>query len=178
MRLDDGSTISLRLMTEGDASQIVKFARALPEDDLLFLRTDITNPRAVDEWVDNLRGGRTQTIIAEAGGQFAGYASLHHNSVSWQRHLGEIRVQVGQRHRSKGLGRLLAGEVFQLARDLQLSRVVAQMTPDQKGAIATFQRLGFQLNALLQDYVIDRSNRTRDLLIMGYDMSGHTDHLD
>ena len=52
------------------------------------------------------------------------------------------------------------------------------MTPDQKGARATFERLGFRAEALLQDFVVDHSGRTRDLLVMGYDVTGLTEHVD
>src|SRR5262245_56163812 len=176
--LENGAAIILRLMTATDAGPIVAFARNLPADDLLFLRTDITSPAVVDHWVENLAAGRTATVIADAAGEIAGYASLHHHETSWQRHLGEIRIQTGQRHRSQGLGRALAAEVFAIGRERGLRKIVAQMTVDQKGAIATFERLGFRAEALLQDFVIDRSNRTRDLIVMAYDVEGLTGHLD
>lgn len=177
IKLDNNAEVSLRLMTPFDADRIVTFARSLPADDLLFLRMDITNPDVVAQWVHNLEAGRTVTVIAEVNGEMAGYASLHHNEVTWQCHLGEIRVQVAQRYRSQGLGRALAGEIFSIARDLGLRKVVAQMTTDQKGAIATFERLGFQREALLQDFVIDRMRRTRDLIVMTYDVTGLTEHV-
>ncbi len=176
--LDSNTAVSLRLMTAADADRMVTFARNLPADDLLFLRMDITNPGVVAQWVQNLAAGRTVTVIAEANGAMAGYASLHHPEVTWQRHLGEIRIQVGQHYRSQGLGRILAAEIFAIARDLGLRKLMAQMTSDQKGAIATFKRLGFQMEALLQDFVIDRSERTRDLIVMAYDVTGLTAHVD
>jgi RimJ/RimL family protein N-acetyltransferase len=167
-----------RPRTPADAAAVVSFAKRLPADDLLFLPTDITSASVVAQWVKNLATGRTITVIAEAGGEMAGYASLHHHETSWQRHLGEIRIQAGQRYRSQGLGRGLAGEVFALARELGLRKIVAQMTVDQKGAIATFERLGFRAEALLSDFVIDRDGRTRDLMMMAYDVDGLTEHLD
>ena len=178
LTLDNNTAVSLRLMTTADADRIVAFARNLPADDLLFLRMDITNPDVVAQWVQNLVAGRTVTVIAEANDAMAGYASLHHTEVTWQRHLGEIRIQVGQHYRSQGLGRALAGEIFTIARGLGLRKLVAQMTSDQKGAVATFKRLGFQVEALLQDFVIDRSDRTRDLMVMAYDVTGLTEHVD
>jgi len=176
--LANGAALALRLMTARDADAIAAFARSLPADDLLFLRTDITSAAVIQQWVRNLEAGRTVTVVAEAGPEVAGYASLHHHETSWHRHLGEIRIQAAQRYRSQGLGRALAGEVFALARDLGLRKIVAQMTVDQKGAIATFERLGFRPEALLQDFVIDRSDRTRDLLVMAYDVDGLTEHVD
>jgi len=176
--LSSGSAIQLRLMTPADADRIMAFARALPADDLLFLRTDITDPGVVAQWVRNLGAGRTITVLAEADGDLAGYASLHYSEINWQRHLGEIRLQAGARFRSQGLGRALAGEIFGIARGLKLRKLVAQMTTDQRGAVATFERLGFRPEALLQDFVMDRAGRTRDLMVMAYDVEGLTDHLD
>jgi RimJ/RimL family protein N-acetyltransferase len=176
--LDNGTAITLRLMTPDDAERMVAFAESLPADDLLFLRSDITNPTVVAQWVKSVEAGRTATVIADAGGELAGYASLHHHATSWQRHLGEIQLQTGQRYRSQGLGRALAGEMFALATALGLRKIVAQMTVDQRGAIATFERLGFHAEALLSDFVIDRADRTRDLMVMAYDVAGLTEHLD
>jgi RimJ/RimL family protein N-acetyltransferase len=98
--------------------------------------------------------------------------------VTWQRHLGEIRMQVGPPYRSQGLGRALAREIFGVARDLGLRKIVAQMTVEQKRAIATFERLGFHAEALLQDFVIDRAGRTHDRVVMSYDVDGFTDRVD
>jgi L-amino acid N-acyltransferase YncA len=176
--LDDKTEITLRLMTASDAERIMAFARALPEQDLLFLRADITDPKIVAQWVQNIAAERTVTVIAEASGDLVGYVSLHYNQVTWQRHLGEIRIQVGRSHRSHGLGRILAGEIFGVARDLGLRKIVAQMTVEQKGAIATFERLGFHPEALLQDFVIDRAGRTHDRVVMSYDVDGLTDRAD
>jgi L-amino acid N-acyltransferase YncA len=177
LTLDSGTAITLRFMTAADAAAVIAFAKSLPADDLLFLPMDITSASVVAQWVKNLAAGRTVTVIAEAGDEMAGYASLHHHETSWQRHLGEIRIQAGQRYRSQGLGRGLAGEVFALATELGLRKIVAQMTVDQKGAIATFERLGFRAEALLSDFVIDREGRMRDLMIMAYDVDGLTEHL-
>jgi L-amino acid N-acyltransferase YncA len=176
--LRDGTAVILRLMTAADAGRIAAFARSLPEDDLLFLRTDITDPSAVALWVRNLEAGLATTVIAEANGETAGYASLVQNRVAWQRHLGEIRTQVGSAYRSRGLGRALAGEIFAIGRERGLRKIVAQMTTDQKGALATFERLGFKPEALLQDFVVDHAGRTRDLVVMAYDVTGLTEFVE
>jgi len=168
--LDNNIEVSLRLMAPADTHRILTFARSLPVDDLLFLRMDITKLNVVAQWGQNLKEGRTVPVLAEVDGEVAGYASLHHNEVTWQRHLGEIRIQVGSRYRSQGLGQALAGAIFAIARELKLRKIVAQMTPDQQGAIATFERLGFHTEALLHDFVIDRVDCTRDLMIMTYDV--------
>ena len=176
--LADGRTVTLRRMNSVDADRVLAFARSLPPDDLLFLRTDITDAAVVAQWVANLESGRTLTVLAEAGGTVIGYSSVHKNEVSWQRHLGEMRIQVAPSARAQGLGRVLAAEMFAIARDEGLGKIVVQMTEEQRAARALVERLGFRVEALLQDFVIDRDGRTHDVVLMSYDVSGLTQHVD
>lgn len=169
-------SVTLRLMEPSDRDAMLAFAKSLPPDDLLFLRLDITKDDALDEWISNLKAGRTVTVIAEpAGGPIAGFASVHSNAALWSRHVGELRVIVGSEYRRHGLGRRLTDEVFAIARDMGLRKITAQMTPDQHAARATFERLGFRPEALLADFVVDREGKTRDLMIMSHDVAGFTD---
>jgi len=170
-----GGSVSLRLMEPSDRDVLLDFARKLPTDDLLFLRLDVTTPEGMNEWVNNVQAGRTITVMAEQAGAVLGYASIHHNDTMWNRHIGEIRVNVGAESRKQGLGRRLVEEVFGIARDIGLRKITAQMTPDQRGARVTFERLGFRPEALLADFVVDREGKTRDLLIMTLDVDGFTD---
>ena len=65
--LSDGSEANLRLAGWEDNDAILRFARGLPEDDLLFLRVDITEPSVVDNWLSNIEQGTTLSIIAYDG---------------------------------------------------------------------------------------------------------------
>jgi RimJ/RimL family protein N-acetyltransferase len=92
----------------------------------------------------------------------------------WSRHLGEIILLLSPEVRGKGLGNILAGELFAKAEELKLQKVVARMASEQKGAIQVFEKLGFNAEALLADYVIDRNDKTHDLIAMSYDVRGLT----
>ena len=72
LQLSDGRRVSLKLMEAADKQRVLSFAQSLPPDDLLFLRTDITEPAVVDEWIGNLEKGATVTVLAEAGGEYSG----------------------------------------------------------------------------------------------------------
>ena len=170
--------LELRPMTRADVGAMVAFAKALPPDDLLFLRRNITDEAAVEGWVDGVDTGQSVIILAVEDGQLAGYVSLSLNMATWMRHLGEIRLLTGSGYRGLGLGRILAGEAYAVARQLGLRKLSAQMTLDQAGARATFERLGFRPEALLTDWVIDGRGRTRDLLVMAYDLDGLTNTVD
>ena len=171
----DGSTVTLRLMTAADRDAMLDFGRSLPESDLLFLAVDITQEEAVDDWVRRIENGHLQTILVEMNGRLVGHASLLHEEQVWTRHLGGIILLLSPEVRGKGLGNILAGEIFARAGELKLRKVMARMAASQKGAIQVFEKLGFKIEALLADCVIDRNDRTHDLIIMSYDVTGLTE---
>ena len=177
VKLSDGTEVTIRRMDPKDQEKILKFANTLPQDDLLFLRTDITDPAIVKEWAENLKRGRTHTLLAESGDEVVGYGSIHSDHARWTKRVGEIRILSSTRFRSKGLGRRLASEIFSVAEGLGLKKLTAQMTTDQAPARAAFERLGFRVEAVLTDWVEDRAGHPRDMLVMTYDLAGFTDHV-
>jgi L-amino acid N-acyltransferase YncA len=176
-QLTNGRPFKIRLMepTEADKRAILDFARKLNENDLLYLRTDITDPAVVSQWIQNLETGQTASLIAEADDQVAGYASVHNEPARWTRCVGELRVNAGQRFRGVGLGRALVAEAFSLGQALGLRKLYGMLTPDQHGARTAFERLGFRVEAALHEWVQDRSGRLRDILVMTYELEGFTD---
>jgi len=169
-----GKQITLRLMKPQDRDALLAFARSLPADDLLFLSIDITQPEAVDGWTREIEAGRVVTVLAEANGKLVGHGTLNCNNLTWTRHLGEMQLLISPDFRGVGLGNLLADEVNAIARAKDLRKVIARMASEQKGAQQVFERLGFTVEALLADYVIDRQGRTHDLIVMSYDVTGLT----
>ncbi len=175
--LPEGPTVELRLMTAADREAVLAFARNLPQEDLLFLRVDLTQPAVVDDWLRNVQAGVSTSLVAYDDGGLVGYATVHRNTAPWTRRVGELRVNVSPSYRGKGLGRVLTSRIFDIARGLGLAKLVANMTSDQHGAQAAFRRLGFIPEAVLADYVEDRSGRLRDLVIMTHDIEGHSDRV-
>ena len=174
-RLPDGGSVDVRMMSAADRDAMLAFARGLPEQDLLFLRVDLTEPAVIDEWIANVEAGLSTSLVAYDQTGLVGYATVHRNRARWTRRVGEIRVNVSPEYRARGLGRRLISQVFDLARSLGLKKIIANMTVDQPGAQAAFRKLGFVPEALLADYVEDRNGVTHDLVIMSYDIDGHSD---
>ena len=160
----------LRRLRPEDRDDIVSLARGLPEIDLQFLRSDLTDPDVVERWIHDADTGSRFTTLAYYEDDLIGYGSLNLRDLQWMSHLGEIRVIIAEDHRRCGLGHVLTERVFETARELGLLKLVAQMTREQIGARRVFERLGFSPEALLTDWVIDRSGRTRDMMIMSYDL--------
>jgi L-amino acid N-acyltransferase YncA len=178
VKLKDGAGVSLRAMQRADKDAFVRFTSGLDDHDLLFLRTDITDPKVIDAWLDNIDAGRTVTVVADRAGEIVGYGALHMANATWSQHVGEIRVLAASNMRGLGLGQLLTEAVFAQALDRGIEKIVAQFTIDQKGAIATFEELGFKAEALLRDHVKDRTGQKHDLLVFSHDVANFASQLD
>ncbi len=178
LTLSDGSDLTLRLLGRVDIEAFLAFTQSLSDHDLLFLRTDITDAGIVADWLDNVEAGRIVTIVAERDGRIFGYGSLHLSNTPWSQHVGELRVLISSEMRGKGLGRALTDAIFVQALDRGIEKMVAQMTIDQKGAIATFEELGFKAEALLRDHVKDRTGEKHDLLVYSHDVREFQSQMD
>ncbi len=162
-----GKEVTFRLMTRGDKEAVLDFGRHLPQESLVFLRMDITDEAVVEQWVQNIENNFTLTVLALADDAVVGYASLHYNKMLWTRHLGEVRARVAPSFPEvRDLEERLANEIFQCAEELGLQRVTAQIQADQPRTDNLFERLGFQPEALLSDWLMDKQGNTHDLLVL------------
>ena len=163
--------MTFRLLTPADGDAVLAFAQTLSAHDLLFLRRDISQPKVVAAWMDATRAGRIVTVLATRSTAVLGCATLVRDELSWSKHVGELRVILEPASRGLGLGGQLTQEVFALAVELGVEKLVAQMTVDQRGAIGVFEGLGFRAEALLHDHVKDRDGNTHDIVILSHDVA-------
>ena len=165
----DGQEITFRLLTPKDRDSMLRFTKGLTSDDMMYLRLDISQSEVIDEWLENTKTGKSITILAtDTDGEIGGYCSLHRNLKSWTRHIGEIRVFVTSDMRGLGLARRLVNEIFLIARQQNVQRLVVNIARDQLHIQQMLQRLGFKVEALLTDWLMSRDGRTHDLVIMSH----------
>lgn len=168
-----GRTVVLRPLAAEDREQIITFAGALPEDDLLFLERDITQPAEVDAWIKDTLEGRLVTLVAWEDDVVVGYATIDRGNVRWTAHVAELRVVVAQSARGIGIGRFLLELAFEMVLDMEVTKVIARMTPEQTAALTLFQRLGFAEEAVLPGHALDANGLTHDLLVLGFHTRTH-----
>lgn len=84
----NGREYNFRLLDRKDSNAALFFAQKLPQDDLLFLTLDITNPEELDQWIASIEANKAVSILVETNGKFVGYASLSYNQVHWMPALG------------------------------------------------------------------------------------------
>lgn len=162
--------LEIARMTSADRGALVALVAALPAHDLLFVPRDLGHPKVIDAWMRSLDDGTLTSLVARDGGAMVACTAIVTDELSWSRHVGELRVLVSPAWRGKGLGRALMQECFAQALELGLKKLVAQMTTDQRAAIAVFEETGFRAEALLAKHVADRDGKLHDLVLLSHDV--------
>jgi L-amino acid N-acyltransferase YncA len=84
--------------------------------------------------------------------------------------MAELRLIVAHDFQRKGLGLLMARELFTLAASKNVEEVVARFMAPQKSARNVLEKLGFHQDTVLHDYVRDIDGNKRDLVLMRCDL--------
>jgi RimJ/RimL family protein N-acetyltransferase len=170
VRLDSGD-IEFRLMSRADEANVLEFAKELPTHDLLFLPRNISQPKVLSAWINEIERGAITSLLAVKYGNVVGCGTLVRDPLSWSPHVGEIRMVISRDVRGLGVGRALSQETFALALGAGLEKLSVQMTVDQQAAITLFESLGFKAEALLRDHVRDINGRTHDIVVLGHNIA-------
>ena len=168
--LKSGEKVILRPMVKEDEQKLLEFFLRLPEEDRLFLKNDVTDPKVIESWARNLNYEHVIPILAEIGGRIIGDATLHKRTTEEPPTIGEIRIVTDRDFRRRGLGTMLAKEVYYLALSLKLNKLVAEIVEDRHAVIKTFKSLGFRHETTLKDRVIDLHGIKHNLVVMTEDV--------
>ncbi len=171
IKLRDGTSISIRPIRKEDGPALLSFFTALPQDDRLFLKEDVTKKDVINRWMEELNFDKVIAIVAEKDSAIIGDATLHLNQRGWQKHMAEIRCVVSREYQQKGLGTALMRELVAHAVEKRILKLSATMMETQKSAQRAFERIGFKKEAELKDFVTDINGKYHNLVIMVNDVS-------
>jgi len=164
--LKDGTKVTVRELHLNDLDKLMAFYQALPLEDRLYLRVDVTNKDVVSQRIKFIETGNVIRIIALSGGEIVADGALELSGEGWRRHQGEIRVIVSHPFQHKGLGMLLIKELYLVAVEKNVEMIIAKMMRPQVAAQHIFRKLGFREELLIPDYVKDLKGEEQDLIIM------------
>src|SRR5438874_7165206 len=167
----DAGDIEFRLMSRSDEAAVLAFAQKLPTHDLLFLPRNISQPKVLSAWINEIERGQITSLLAVKAGAVVGCGTLVRDPNSWSPHVGEIRMVVSMDVRGQGVGRALSQETFALALGAGLEKLSVQVTVDQQAAIALFEGIGFKAGALLRRHVCEVDGKNHDILVLGHNVA-------
>jgi RimJ/RimL family protein N-acetyltransferase len=169
--LKDGTKITIRYITMDDLENYMKFFRSLPPKDRKYLRINVTDDNLIKERIDQIRSGNFFRIVALKDDQIIASGALELYIDDWHKHHAELRVIVSKAFQRKGLGLIMNRELYLIAAQHNVKKVIAKMMKPQTGAVKILKRLGFKEEYLIPKYVQDQNEIAQDLVIMTCDMT-------
>jgi len=166
VKLRDGSEVIIRKMRRDDVDKSFAFFQKLSAEDRKYLRKDVTKYEIVKERIRTMKADKVRRLAVLYGGEIVAEGSLELETEDWKKHVGELRLIVALDFRRKGVGTLLAKELYLLAARKRVEEIVVKMMQPQTAAISIFKRLGFSEAPKLSQQVRDLSGSQQDLIVM------------
>jgi len=164
--LKDGTKLLIRTLTFDDLEKLMNFYRSLPYEDRKYLRIDVTNKDMVKKRIKAVEEGSAFRIIALHNDDIISIGAIELATDDWHRGQGELRVVVSRNFQRKGLGMIMIRELYMLAVQQKVDKVIAKMMRPQIGAQKICKKLGFREEHVIPHYVHDLDKKEQDLLIM------------
>lgn len=177
-RMKDGTEVTLRRLTMDDLDLLMDFYQSLPYEDRQYLKFDVTDRKAVAKRLRRVESGDDIRVGAFLGGVIVASGVLELSGEAWSKHQGEIRVIVARPFQQRGLGTIMIRELYFIAVQNQIEKIVARMMRPQVGAQKVFRRLGFREETMLPDFVKDIRGGSQDLIVMSCDVKDLWKELD
>jgi len=83
----DAGEIEFRPMSRADEVAVLDFAQRLPTHDLLFLPRDISKPKVLSAWINEIERGDITSLLAIRDGKVVGRSALVRDRHSWSPHV-------------------------------------------------------------------------------------------
>lgn len=166
-----GLTLTLRPLKSTDCEAYYELFKALPADDLMYIKHRVKDIETIRKWCDNIDLGHNLPLIALAGAKIIATATLHQKLGGWRRHIGRISVLTDPKYRGNGMGYVITETIIEIARDIGLQRLEAEFITEQVSALTLFAHHGFSELFRLENYVKDMQAIEHDYVLMGLELT-------
>jgi RimJ/RimL family protein N-acetyltransferase len=160
--LSDGGRVLLRPLTIEDRQELIELFKNVSPEDLRYMRHNVTDPKLVASWIDELDYDRILPLVAVIDNRLVGCATLHFFTGPG-RHRCEVRIYLAKEVRRRGVGSRMIQALIDMAKRRNIYMVEAQIINEQATVIRAFQNLGFVRKCILDNYFILPDGELRDV---------------
>ncbi len=168
--LKDGTEVIIRKLILDDLNRLMDFYAELPESDKKYFRVDVTKRDVVEKRIKQTESGNFFRLVALHNDEIIADGNFELSTEEWRKGQGELRVIVAEKFQHKGLGTIMLRELYYLAAQEKVEKIVVRIMRPQKAARAICHKLGLYEEHIIPDYVRDTTGQLQDMIIMTGDM--------
>jgi RimJ/RimL family protein N-acetyltransferase len=166
----DGTDVVLRPMAVADGEPFSHFFSGLPERDRLFFQEDLSESGHLTRWIAGLEAGRTFALLGFVGERVVAQVSVYRRLHGWTRHVGYLQVAVLPEFRGRGIAGLLVRRAIELAVQIGLDKVVAEVLAFQRRERKILETHGFHKEAILRDHATDLAGVKHNVILLAHNV--------
>ena len=170
VKLKNGEVIQIKEFADQDMDNLIIFFAGLPIEDRMYLRMDVKNRDNIVKRFSAVDPDKFYVIIATLNNRIIAQGNISRAEFGWKRKLGELRIVVAKDWQRQGLCTVITRELFLYALSQDFHKVQAEIMSTQETAIASFEKMGFNKEAVLKKHVTDIKEKRADLIIMSLDI--------
>ena len=168
--LKDGTELTVKKLALKDLDSLMDFYVSLPKNDRKYLRIDVTDKELVRNRISDAVNKKDIRLAVNIGAQIIATGALEFSPDDWRKNFAELRLIVARKFQHRGVGLMLARELYCQAAENGVKKLVVKMMKPQTNAQNMVRKLGFSKKGTIPDYVIDQFGKSQDLVIMTCDM--------
>lgn len=123
--------------------------------------------KVIRRWCRQIDYGRILPLLAFHRNRAVVCASLHQQLGGWKRHIGHIRLAMHASFRTKEVAIVMLSQLVEIAREIGLEKLEAELMGDHRLTRRAFAELGFSEMLTVPDYTKDMQAITHDYVLMG-----------
>ena len=166
VKLKNGAEVQVRPLKDDDIERSFAFFQELPEEDRIYLRGDVTRREVVEKRIRDMNLGKVRRIVATDGDRIVADGAMELANHGWAEHVGELRLIVSREYQRRGLGTLMARELYGIAAREKVEEIIVRLMRPQKAVHQLFHRRGFTEETVVPDMVKDTHGQKQDLIFM------------
>lgn len=139
---------AIRNITVEDVEQFHQALDAVAKEKKFLLDLEAPSKEKIRDIIKISIGKGYPFVVAELDGQIIGWADLTPYQRESNKHVSHLGMGVVKKHRGKGIGGLMLGEVVQKAIDLGCLRLELEVFADNLSAISLYEKHGFELEGI------------------------------
>jgi GNAT superfamily N-acetyltransferase len=170
LKLRDGTECVVRPLQKKDEARLQKLFLVVPEEERLFVKCNVRDRLLFREWCRHADFEHNLPLLMLHGSTVIGEATLHQRVGGWKRHIGLVTVLTHPAYRGRDVAKLLVQELVEVARQLGLKKLEAELNGERKVAILALGQLGFRELYRLPDYVLDMQCVAHDYVVLGMEL--------
>ncbi len=171
------AAVAVRPLQPSDKHALLAFFRRLPVNERgRFFPDAMIDPVLVAKWCQHWSSGRSRVMTAWSGERMIGGGAIDLARQHMHAHVGRIRMAVDPEYRRMGVGQMIMHELLDIAPNLGIEWLDAEVGSHEAAALRFLRRLSFHERGVLPDHGQDMLGGRFDVVLLARHVESHLPH--